>query len=46
MDIIQATDRPKRQIIQLNSFFGYPQHTQISYSDLDSIVWISDTNMG
>jgi hypothetical protein len=42
-DIIPASDRPKRLIIRLDSFFGYPQNFRIS--DLDSTVRISDTDM-
>jgi hypothetical protein len=48
IDIIRAFDCLKRPIIRPNSFFGYPQHTQISdsYSNLVSIIRISDTYMG
>lgn len=44
-NIIQASDRPKRLIIRLDSFFGYPQNFQISDSNSDSTVRISDTDM-
>jgi hypothetical protein len=45
MDIIRASDRPKRLIIRLDSFFGYPQNFWILDSNSDSIVRISDTDM-
>jgi hypothetical protein len=44
-DIIRPSDRPKRLIIQLNSFFGYPQNFWITDSNSDSTVRISDTDM-
>jgi hypothetical protein len=49
--IIRASDRTKRLIIRLDSFFGYdsffryPQNFRILDSDLDSTVRISDTDM-
>jgi hypothetical protein len=44
-DIIRASDHPKRLIIPLDSFFGYPQNFRISNLDPDSTVRISDMDM-
>jgi hypothetical protein len=43
MDIIRASDHPKRLIIRLDSFFGYPQNFRISDSDIT--VRITDMDM-
>jgi hypothetical protein len=42
-NIIRASGRPKRQIIRLDRFFGYPQNFRIS--DSDSTVRISDIDI-
>jgi hypothetical protein len=46
MDIIRAFDRPKRLIIRLDSFLDIRSISGFLDSDPDSIVQISDTNMG